>query len=229
MSHPNYPEQHEEKALPGFSEFRYFTRKGIDIASMKDFGYKADSRPKFNAFARRFRLASSMQDVVFSGYGKNTSKGYSALNRHFLMFSAFERYALDCEGIEPGTYDRALQYVSETRFAEIKVAFDTVDTNDVVFDFLLENTQSSIQKRSLKDFRAGISKRNGIYISAMLRNSFVHGNLSVNLTGAEHGAIDMLANFMTSFLYNAICEDFSKRLEGVRYMISETLIEKEND
>lgn len=229
MSHPNYPEQHEEKALPGFSEFRYFTRAGVDIATMKDFGYKAGSRPKFNAFARRFRLAFSMEDVVFSGYGKKTSKGYSALNRHFLMFSAFERYAQDCEGVYQGRYDQALKYVATERFSEIKEAFDTVDTNDVVFDFLLENTQKEEQKKALRAFRAGESKRNGLYISAMLRNSYVHGNLSVHLSGAEPGAVDMLANFMTAFLYKAICEDFNRRLEGVRYMISETLIEKEND
>ena len=96
-----------------------------------------------------------------------------------------------------------------------------MDTNDIVFDFLLGNSKSVGQRRSLKEFRSGISKRKGLYISAMLRNSFVHGALSVHLTGAPKGAIANLANFMTSFLYNVICEDFKNRLQDVRYMVKE--------
>ena len=217
----DYPRMYEEDALPGFSAFRYYTRKGVDLASMKDFDYLPESRAAFNAFARRFRLAKAMQPVVFKGYREGTSNGYAALNRHFLMFSAFERYTTDCEGLEHGAYHRALQFVSDAKFKEIKVAFDMVDTNDVIYKFLLSNCTSKQQTRSLQEFREGQSVRKGMYISSMLRNSFVHGVLSANPSGAPKKGIEYLANFMADFLFEAIRDDFQKRLESVEYVLQE--------
>ena len=217
----DYPRMYEEDALPGFSVFRYYTREGINLASMKDFDYLPNSRAAFNAFARRFRLAKAMQPVIFEGYREATSNGYAALNRHFLMFSAFERYTTDCETTENGVYHRSLQFVSDAKFKEIKVAFDLVDTNDAIYEFLLSNCASKQQTRSLQEFREGQSVRKGMYISSMLRNSFVHGVLSANPSGAPKRAIEHLANFMADFLYEAIQIDFQKRLESVEYLISQ--------
>ena len=210
---------YEEDALPGFSEFRYLTREGVNLAKMQDFGYVKDSRSKFNSFARRFRLAKSMKTIQFEGYGEGTGKGYEALNRHFLMFSAFERYAADCEGIYGGVHHRALKYASDDLFKEIREAFKIVDINDSVFNFLIENSSSDIQKRSLLEFRRGESNRKGIYISAMLRNCYAHGVLTAHPQGAPAFAIQNLSNFMASFLYRAIVQDFQHRLDEVNYEI----------
>lgn len=212
----NFPVHYEEEVLPGFSEFRYLTRKGVDKANMLDFEYLEDARPKFNAFARRLRLAVSMKEINFEGYREPTAKGYEALNRHFLMFSAFERYAADCEGIEGGMYHLALQHAPDTKFREIREAFKLVDTNDAVFNFLLDNSSSIPQKRSLGAFRRGDSDRKGIYISAMLRNCFAHGILSANPKDAPPNSIEILANFMASFLYDAMVKDFQYRLREVK-------------
>lgn len=201
--------------LPGFSEFCYLTRKGIDKAKMEDFEYLVDSRPKFNAFARRLRLAKSMKEINFEGYRESTAKGYEALNRHFLIFSVFKRYAIDCEGIG-GMYHLVLQYVPDTKFREIREAFKIVDTNDAVFNFLLENSSSIPQKRSLSAFRRGDSDRKGIYISAMLRNSFSHGILSANPKDAPQKSVEILADFMSTFLYQAMVVDFQYRLNEVK-------------
>lgn len=221
MKNFDYPILYEEDILKGFSEFRYLTREGVNLASMEDFGYLKDSRPKFNSFARRFRVAKSLKAVSFDKYGEGTAKGYEALNRHFLMFSAFERYVIDCEGIENRQYHLSLSKVPDYEFGQIKKAFDIVDTNDAVFKFLLENCNSTIQRISLRDFRKGGSKRTGLYISAMLRNSFVHGYLTANPRNAPNGAIEMLCNFMTTFLYDAICLDFETRLIEVRAELKE--------
>ena len=215
MIHDNIPQHYEEDALPGFSRFRYLTRAGVDKLTMEDLGYVANSRSKFNAFARRLRLAKSMKSVNFEGYGDGTTRGYEALNRHFLMFSAFERYVADCEGVENGVYHLALKHVPAGYYSQLKEAFDLVDINDSIFNFLLKNSNSTAQKISLRAFRDGKSKRSGIYISAMLRNAFVHGVLSANPKGAPKDAIEMLANFMTGFLYNALVLDFKTRMDYV--------------
>ena len=211
-----FPIHYEEKTLPGFSEFRYLTRKGVDKAIMEDFGYLKGSRPQFNAFARRLRLAKSMKEINFEGYKEPTAKGYEALNRHFLMFSAFERYTVDCEGLKGGKYHLSLKYASDLKFKEIREAFKLVDTNNVVYEFLLSNSNSIPQKRSLNEFRRGDSDRKGIYISAMLRNCFAHGVLSANPKDAPARAIEMLANFMSSFLYETMLMDFEFRLNEVK-------------
>lgn len=207
---------YEESVLPGFSEFRYLTRVGVNKASMEDFGYIQGSRANFNAFARRLRVAKSIEAVIFNDFGEGTAKGYEALNRHFLMFSAFERYVVDCEGIEGGLYHLALQKVPLAHFTQIKEAFDLVDINDGVFNFLLKNCNSFAQRRSLKEFRRGDGARKGLYVSAMLRNSFAHGTLTAYPKDAPKGAIEMLCNFMSDFLYQALCNDFSQRLKEVR-------------
>ena len=216
MKKEKYPILYEESILPGFSEFRYLTRVGVDKAIMEDFDYLANSRVNFNAFARRLRVAKSVKTVIFDGFGEGTSKGYEALNRHFLMFSSFERYVTDCEGIKGGHYHLALQKVPASHFTQIKEAFDLVDTNDAVFNFLLENCKSFAQRRSLKEFRKGEGARKGLYISAMLRNSFVHGSLTAHPQDAPKGAIEMLCNFMSDFLYNVVCLDFTYRLNKVK-------------
>lgn len=216
MFEKQYKIHYEEKVLPGFSEFRYLTRKGIAKATMEDFGYLKDSRPKFNAFARRLRLAKSLKSINFEGYGSETIRGYEALNRHFLMFSAFERYAVDCIGIEGGKYHFALEYAPESKFEEIREAFKLVDTNNSVFNFLLSNSNSTHQRRSLTAFRKGDSNQKGIYISAMLRNSFAHGVLSANPKDAPPNSIALLADFMSSFLYEVMHLDFDYRLREVR-------------
>ncbi|SHI99751.1 hypothetical protein SAMN04487911_10941 [Arenibacter nanhaiticus] len=211
---------YEESVLPGFSEFRYLTRAGVDKASMEDFDYVSGSRASFNGFARRLRVAKSIESITFNDFGEGTSKGYEALNRHFLMFSAFERYVTDCEGIEGGMYHLALQKVPASMFKQIKDAFDIVDTNDAIFNFLLENCNSFAQRRSLKEFRKGEGARKGLYVSAMLRNCFAHGLLTAHPKDAPKGAIEMLCNFMSDFLYNALCYDFNHRLQEVRQNIT---------
>lgn len=211
----HFPQHYEEETLPGFSEFRYLTRKGVDKAEMKNFGYLPQSRPKFNAFARRLRLAKSLQEIKFFGYTESTAKGYEALNRHFLMFSAFERYSVDCLGIKGGLYHQSLNYTPDYKFKEIREAFKLVDINDSVFNFLLSNCNSAPQKRSLREFRRGESDRKGIYISSMLRNCYAHGVLSAHPKDAPDNAIANLANFMSSFLYEALIMDFKFRLNHV--------------
>jgi hypothetical protein len=220
MSEAQYPILYEEKVLPGFSEFRYLTREGVNKATMQDFDYIVGSRANFNGFARRLRVAKSMESVSFNTFGENTAKGYEALNRHFLMFSAYERYVVDCEGLQDGVYHMSLKYVSTKYFKQIKEAFDLVDTTDAVFNFLLQNCNSVLQRRSLKEFRTGTDFRKGIYISAMLRNSFAHGHLTAHLTDAPDRAVEMLCSFMTDFLYNAICHDFTQRLKEVKLSIA---------
>lgn len=215
-----FPIHYEEETLPGFSEFRHLTRKGVNKANMEAFEYLPKSRPQFNAFARRLRLAKALKTIDFEGYKEPTAKGYEALNRHFLMFSAFERYTIDCEGLKGGLYHLSLKYAPDSKFKEIREAFKLVDINNAVYDFLLSNSNSIPQKRSLNDFRRGDSDRKGIYISSMLRNCFAHGVLSANPKDAPRNSIEILANFMSSFLYEAMVMDFKFRLNEVKEQLN---------
>lgn len=206
---------YEEEVLPGFSLFRHLTRGENPVANMTDFGYLADCRPKFNAFSRRFRVACNLKSVEFESFGESTADGYQSMIRHFVMFSAFERYAQDCEGIDRREYHTALAKIEEKDFSEAVDFLKEVDGNNVVWDFLIGQKENHYQGSSMLSFRNGFTPKKAVYLSAMLRNTFAHGVLTATPYGAEPGAVKRICDYMYYLFKLAIQIDFQRRLQKV--------------
>lgn len=206
---------YEEEVLPGFSVFRHLTRGQEPIATVEDFGYVQGCRPLINAFARRFRVACNLKSVEFESFGESTADGYQSMIRHFVMFSAFERYAQDCEGIEKSEYHTALKYIDEKDFSEAGDFLKEVDGNHVVWDFLIGQKENRYQGSSMLAFRNGFTPKKAVYLSAMLRNTFAHGVLTATPYGAEPGAVKRICDYMYFLFKSAIAIDFHRRLQKV--------------
>ncbi|MCR9155221.1 MAG: hypothetical protein NXI09_14020 [Bacteroidetes bacterium] len=206
---------YEEEVLPGFSYFRYLTRGEKPKLNMKDLGYKKDSRPSFNAFARRLRVAVCVRSD-FEGMGESTARGYAALNQHFLMFTAFERYANEVVGVQERRYHKALPNVGEDIFKDLHKFIKEVDLNGALWQWLLSQKSNHYQAAQLLSFRNGFDPTKGIYVSAMLRNSFAHGVITATPAGVEQGCVQALCEQLCNLLYQGMVEDFWARMRVVK-------------
>ena len=225
---PNFPtpgedsfrRHYEEDVLPGFSYFRHLTRGEQPLLSMEDLGYQKDSRPGFNAFARRLRVAVNIKTQI-EGMGEDTSAGYAALNQHFLMFTAFERYANEIVGVQERRYHQALEFCNQKAFKQIHQFIKDTDSNDVLWQWLMAQKANQHQGSALLSFRNGFAPMKAVYVSAMLRNTFAHGYLTANPSGAEPGCVKALCEKLAALLYQGMAEDFWARLsQGVKKLNS---------
>lgn len=202
---------YEEDWLPGFSYFRHLTRGEDAPFDVTDFGYAKGSRPNFNAFARRLRVACSIE-VGFSNMGEGTANGYAALTKHFLMFSAFERYANEVVGVAEKRYEKALPMADPEEFKYIHKYMKEIDEDDALWDWLMEQRANKYQGQSLLAFRNGFDPMKAVYVSAMLRNSFAHGVLTAHPAGTAIGCVEQLATRLTDRLYRGMLQDFWARM-----------------
>lgn len=217
MSQDNYEIQYEEAVLPGYSEFRHLSSLQGGAYTMEDFGYRDGCRDQFKTFARRLRVAKSMISVEFDGFGEVTAFGYQELMRHFMMFTAVERYFQDCEGIKGSRYENGFSYLHKDWFAQIHEAFFMVDEQTYLFDFLLKNMTNDHHRTTLEKWaRGNPNHKAGLYISVALRNCFVHGTLTATPYGTKENDVAHLCEYMSKFLYGSIIEDFQERLRRLK-------------
>lgn len=202
---------YEEETLPGFSYFRHLTRGDQALIKMEDLGYRKGARPDFNAFARRLRVAVCIR-VEIEGMGEGTSAGYAALTQHFLMFTAFERYANEIVGVQERRYHEALPFCEPRAFKEIHRFIKETDLNDALWNWLMGQKANRHQGSALLSFRNGFDPMKAVYVSAMLRNTFAHGYLTANPKDVEAGCVKTLCLKMCALLYQAMAEDFWQRL-----------------
>ncbi|KAB2810018.1 hypothetical protein [Phaeocystidibacter luteus] len=207
----NFPRIYEEDWLPGLSYFRHLTRGEDAKYNMSDFGYVKGSRPNFNAFARRLRVACSIE-VSFSKMGQDTANGYAALTKHFLMFSAFERYANEVVGVAERRYEAALPKADPEEFKYIHRFMKEIDEGDALWNWLMDQKANHYQGQSLLSFRNGFDPMKAVYVSAMLRNSFAHGVLTAHPAGTAPGCVEQLATRLTERLYRGMLQDFWARM-----------------
>lgn len=157
-------------------------------------------------------MACSLSNIDFEGFSEGTAAGYESMIRHFVMFSAFERYAQDCEGIDKREYHTALARIDEKDFSEAGDFLREVDGNNVVWDFLIGQKENYHQGSSMLSFRNGFTPKKAVYLSAMLRNTFAHGVLTASPHGSEPDAVKRICDYMYHLFKAAILIDFQRRL-----------------
>jgi hypothetical protein len=211
----------EEVVLPGYSYFRELTSGDTPVVDMGKFGYLKSSRPEFNAFVRRLRVGLVVKSS-FEGMMRETQEGYDALNRHFLIFSAFERYCIDCLGIQPFEYERFFRDKENGDFLKLLDYLKKVPSNDALWQWFKDNCSNQHQWSNLLGFKNGLAPHNGIYLSVLVRHVFAHGVLSANLSKVETGTVARVANHLSELLYKALVHDFWHRLEVQHQLLKST-------
>lgn len=141
---------------------------------------------KFSQFENRWRLAKSFKGINVEEYTPETTKGYDAVMKNFLTFTALERFAvLLLPGEEwykipnLGTNehaDRAHQIILE------------LDPNFEFVKIVKKRVSGATLKKRLSDLIHG-DKKEVFSLSAGLRNLFAHGKIASKISGTAYPKI----------------------------------------
>ena len=199
-----------DEAFPGFLEARDMIAAEGD--SIEIFEFRGD-KFEFYRFVNRYRVALRFEGVKLKGFGIETQKGYSALTRNFMAYSAFERYA-DLAGIShPFT-----KFFKGVPNRELSALAETIDRNDSerkLFDFLRRLLYEDKHREALDRFRGG-EIWSVIYYASALRHMYVHGHVTAFAQGCSSEQISMICNEIARRLLYWVQGDFARRLKNAR-------------
>jgi len=201
-----------EEALPGFFEARAMIKGNGDSVGMLDFG---GDKFEFYRFVNRYRVALRFEGVRLQGFATETQKGYGALTRIFLAYSAFERYA-ELAGI----YHPFRKFFGRVDAKELSSLASTIKRNDPdrkLFDFLRRLLKEERHRESLDRFHAG-DVWAVVYYASALRHMYVHGHLTAFAQGCSSEQVSMICNEISRRLLYWIRCDFQRRLELARML-----------
>lgn len=195
-----------DKALPGFVKARGIIKRHKDSVTMFEFN---GDKFEFYRFVNRYRLALRFDGVKLQGFGSETQKGYSALTRIFLAYSAFERYA-ELGGIfHP--FRKFFHHVPRREMSALAETIKRHDPERKLFDFLRRLLVEEKHRTSLDRFQAG-DVWQVVYYASALRHMYVHGHLTAFAQGCSSEQISMICNEIARRLLYWIKCDFDRRL-----------------
>ena len=160
-------------------------------------------------FVYRYRLAKSFTEIIAKDIGR-TIKGYNAILKVFLTYTAYEQLIKASNGLR--VY--GLDSIDRNRIADIELA-ERLRNNKQLIDFLIEYSTDSILIGQLVAFRK--NKNNDIVcVAYAIRNVFAHGELTATPIGialkTERTTLIDLADFLLNY-----CNDiFTKCVEKLR-------------
>jgi len=147
--------------------------------------------PSSFRFIARFRLASKFVGVKAEGYTENTLRGYDALLKVFLAYTAFESL-IEAIAETRATENKHLSiYFAIDRhnhpFEDIEVA-EKIWNNEkllqVLIDYADVSQRSSVQMEALMSFYLGVINGEHLHaVARQIRHLVAHGNLTAY--GAE--------------------------------------------
>jgi len=199
-----------DEALPGFLEaHRMIAAKGNSIEMFEFRGDKFE----FYRFVNRYRVAMRFEGVKLKGFGTETQKGYSALTRIFMAYSAFERYAHLAGISHPFT-----KFFKAVPHRELSALAETINRNDPdrkLFDFLRELLYEDKHREALDRFGRG-EVWPVIYYASALRHMYVHGHITAFAQGCSSEQISMISNEISRRLLYWVQCDFARRLKNAK-------------
>ena len=160
-------------------------------------------------FVYRYRLAQSFTEIIAKDIGR-TIKGYNAILKVFLTYTAYEQLLKASNGLR--VY--GLDSIDRNRIADIELA-ERLRNNKQLIDFLIEYSTDSILIGQLVAFRKN-KNNDSVCVAYAIRNVFAHGELTATPIGialkTERTTLIDLADFLLNY-----CNDiFTKCVEKLR-------------
>jgi hypothetical protein len=171
--------------------------------------YHNENKKLLARFVYRYRLAKSFTEIVAKDIGR-TIKGYNAILKVFLTYTAYEQLLKGAYGLRVFGLDS----VDRHRIEDALLA-ERLRNNKQLIDFLIEYSSDSILIGQLVAFRK--NKNNDVVcVAYAIRNVFAHGELTATPIGvamkAERTTLLDLADFLLKY-----CDDiFTKCVEKLR-------------
>ena len=160
-------------------------------------------------FVYRYRLAKSFTGIVAKDIGR-TIKGYNAILKVFLTYTAYEQLLKASNGLS--VY--GLDGIAKNRIVDIELA-ERLRKNKQLIDFLVEYSTDSVLIGQLVAFRKN-ANNDIVCVAYAVRNVFAHGELTATPIGIalkdERTTLLDLADFLLNY-----CDDiFTKCVEKLR-------------
>ena len=160
-------------------------------------------------FVYRYRLAKSFTGLVAKDIGR-TIKGYNAILKVFLTYTAYEQLLKASNGLS--VY--GLDGIAKNRIVDIELA-ERLRKNKQLIDFLVEYSTDSVLIGQLVAFRKN-ANNDIVCVAYAVRNVFAHGELTATPIGIalkdERTTLLDLADFLLNY-----CDDiFTKCVEKLR-------------
>ena len=160
-------------------------------------------------FVYRYRLAKSFTEIIAKDIGR-TIKGYNAILKVFLTYTAYEQLLKGAYGLRVFGLDS----VDRNRIEDAQLA-EKLRKNKQLVNFLIEYSTDSILIAQLVSFRKN-SNNDVVCVAYAIRNVFAHGELTATPIGValktERTTLLELADFLLNY-----CDDiFTKCVEKLR-------------
>ena len=160
-------------------------------------------------FVYRYRLAKSFTGIIAKDIGR-TIKGYNAILKVFLTYTAYEQLLKASNGLR--VY--GLDGIAKNRIVDIELA-ERLRNNKQLIDFLVEYSTDSILIGQLVAFRK--NKNNDIVcVAYAIRNVFAHGELTATPIGVALKSERTTLLDLADFLLNYCDDNFTKCVEKLR-------------
>ena len=169
----------------------------------------SENKKLLTRFVYRYRLAKSFTEIIADDIGR-TLKGYNAILKVFLTYTAYEQLLKASNGLR--VY--GLDGIGTNRIVDIEIA-ERLRKNKQLINFLIEYSTDSVLIGQLAAFRK--NKNNDIVcVAYAIRNVFAHGELTATPIGValkdERTTLLDLADFLLNY-----CDDtFTKCVEKLR-------------
>jgi hypothetical protein len=171
------------------------------------FGFVGDAGD-MNRFWSRYRLARSFREVVIEVFAPDTVRGYSALVRVFLVWSAFEQFMRIC-GLNLRTAGALLRPYGVPKF---EAAVRAVQNHR---GFLVAVYRHLDRQPYIQGMEAFLAVRpcNVLVIPVSIRHIFAHGKLAPNSGVGNVNAACAISDIVCEFLFQVMNGEFVARLQ----------------
>jgi hypothetical protein len=171
------------------------------------------TKSELNRFKARYRFAKAYRGLKLDGYTDETAKGYEALLKVFLTWSAFERF-LDSIGKKQQDLGELLErYEPRKWMARIR----EIDEGDRFYKFIYERVNDNHKKELDTYFKDDVC--NITYLASAVRHIFSHGCLTPNANQTKPEAVEKICELLYRFHMKVMDAEFSSRIsEGERIL-----------
>ncbi|HQR86490.1 MAG: hypothetical protein B7Y59_03935 [Burkholderiales bacterium 35-55-47] len=192
---------------------------------VKDEKTTINRAPSSFRFIARFRLASKFDGVKADGYGEKTLRGYDALLKVFLAYTAFESLieAID-ENRAIGNKHLAVDFSIDKHnhsfddFSISRKIWNNEKLLQILIDYADVSQRTSVQMEALMSFYLGVIDGKHLHaVARQIRHLVAHGNLTAY--GAESirkentDALGELAKLILDETYN-LFEQYVSKIEA---------------
>lgn len=159
-------------------------------------------------FASRYRVAKSFKGILLEGFSEATMKGYNALFKLFLSWSAFEQL-LKITGLKQ--VDEEIAHLFDSyRSKDLCDLIRKYDKNNAFYSFIISQVNNAHKAEIEKYFTE--QELNSSYLASAIRHIFAHGQLTPHANNTKPKDVIKICDAISEFLLQIMDKEFTNRI-----------------